>query len=200
VALDIAFGLYRKRVSLLRQWGVLDSSPSILDVGCGVGQYASVTSGCYLGLDLNRQYVEYARRRDQHPRLHEFCSADVASLASESRRFDIVLMVDFLHHLDDLTCDRLLAVAARLSRRHVISLEPIREQPNRVGRWIIQHDRGRHMRSQAEYQMLFARSPLTVERCDELRLGPIDTRAVIAAIPTDRQPPVDESQTMEMSR
>jgi hypothetical protein len=37
--------------------------------------------------------------------------------------------------------------------------------------------------------MLFELSPLTVERSEELHLGPINTRAVLASIPRDQ--PID---------
>jgi SAM-dependent methyltransferase len=109
LALDVVFGLYRTRISTLEQWGILDAAPSVLDVGCGTGQYAEATAGT--------------------------------------------------------------------------------EQHNCVGRWIIDHDRGDYMRSLAEYHMLFELSPLTVERSEELHLGPINTRAVLASIPRDQ--PID---------
>ena len=186
-ALDATFGLYRRRVSLLRRWGVLDGAPSILDVGCGTGQYAAATSGHYLGLDLAEPYVEYARRHNRNPALHEFRAADVATLEAERRTFDIVLMVDFLHHLSEESCATLLARAARLSRRYVISLEPVTEQSNPFGRWIIDRDRGEHMRSLSEYRELFRSSPLEVEHDDALRLGPISTRAVLATVSSEHQ-------------
>jgi SAM-dependent methyltransferase len=179
--LDAAFGLYRGRISLLTQWGVLDGAPSVLDVGCGIGQYCSVTSGPYLGVDMTERYIEHARRRHRHQTRREFRAANVTTLEAERQVFDIVLMVDFLHHLDDDLCENLLATAARLSRHYVISLEPVQEQQSRLGRWIIDHDRGDHMRSLARYHTLFERSPLSIERSEELHLGPINTRAVLAS-------------------
>jgi SAM-dependent methyltransferase len=183
ITLDAGFGLYRRRIATLNRWGVLEGGPSVLDIGCGIGQYARVTSGAYLGVDLTERYIEHARRRFRHESDREFRAADVTTLEGESRRFDIVLMVDFLHHLDDPTCVSLLQTAARLSRRHVISLEPVTEQYNRIGRWIIDHDRGDHMRSLSSYRELLESSPMVVERSEELRLGPINTRATLLSLP-----------------
>jgi SAM-dependent methyltransferase len=181
LTLDASFGLYRRRISTLKRWGVLDAAPSVLDVGCGIGQYATMTTGRYLGVDMTERYIRHAHRR-HHSAEREFRAADVATLEAERRTFDIVLMVDFLHHLDDSSCENLLATAARLSGRYVISLEPVMEQHNRLGRWIIDHDRGDHMRSLAAYHELFERSPLVIERSEELHLGPINTRAVLASV------------------
>jgi SAM-dependent methyltransferase len=181
LTLDSAFGLYRRRISLLRRWGVLDDAPSVLDVGCGIGQYGALTEGAYLGVDIAERYIRRAQRRFRHQPGREFRTADVMALESERQTFDIVLIVDLLHHLDDPVCEELLTIAARLSRRYVISFEPITEQSNRTGRWIVDHDRGSHVRSLAAYEGLLRRSPLLVERSEELHLGPITTRAVLSS-------------------
>jgi SAM-dependent methyltransferase len=187
--LDAGFGLYRRRISILARWGVLDGGPSVLDVGCGTGQYCAVTTGRYLGVDMTERYIDYARRRSHDQTQREFRAADVTTLEAERQTFEIVLMVDFLHHLDDALCERMLATAARLAQRYVISLEPVAEQHGRLGRWIIDHDRGDHMRPLADYHMLFELSPLVIERSEELHLGPINTRAVLASIPGDEHSP-----------
>jgi SAM-dependent methyltransferase len=180
LSLDSLIGLYRQRVSLLHSWGVLADRPSVLDVGCGIGQYASVTEGAYLGVDRTERYVDRARRLNaDHPN-REFRAADVDTLRLENLQFDLVLMVDFLHHIDDQTCISLLRSAGGLARRYVISMEPIYEQHNRWGRWIVDHDRGDHMRRLDDYHALLERSQLRIERSEELHLGPINTRAVLA--------------------
>lgn len=33
------------------------------DVGCGIGQYAKLTDGAYLGVDMTERYIEHAQRR-----------------------------------------------------------------------------------------------------------------------------------------
>jgi SAM-dependent methyltransferase len=179
VALDLAFGLYRRRRALLARWGVLDGDPSVLDIGCGIGQYASLTRGRYVGVDLNRPYVEHARRRRGDER-HAFRCVDAADLVAEGERFDLVLMVDFLHHLPDDAAVTVLETARELASGAVVSLEPVTEQANRVGRWFIDHDRGEHMRPHTALLRLFEAAGLRVEADEALRLGPIATRAIRA--------------------
>ena len=175
--LDLGFGLYRRRRALLARWGLLEGEPSILDVGCGIGQYASLTQGRYVGVDLNCPYVEHARRRRGDER-HAFRCVDAADLVAEGERFDLVLMVDFLHHLADEDAASVLRTAGDLAGGPVVSLEPVTEQANRVGRWFIDNDRGEHMRPHADLLALFDRAGLRVEADEPLRLGPIATRAI----------------------
>lgn len=177
VGLDLAFGLYRRRRGVLRRWGVLADEPSVLDVGCGIGQYASLTIGRYVGVDLNCAYVDHARRRRGDER-HLFRCVDAAELVAEGDRFDLALMVDFLHHLPDEAAIGVLRTARELATKHVISLEPVTEQANGVGRWFIENDRGEHLRPHAELLALFEAAGLVVEADEPLRLGPIATRAI----------------------
>lgn len=178
--LDLAFGLYRRRRAVLREWGLLEAEPSVLDIGCGIGQYASLTSGRYVGVELNCSYVEHARRRRGDAR-HTFRCVDAADLVAEGERFDLVLMVDFLHHLGDEAAVSVLRIGRELSAGPVVSLEPVTEQANRVGRWFIENDRGEHMRPHAELLALFEAAGLVVEADEPLRLGPIATRAIRSA-------------------
>jgi SAM-dependent methyltransferase len=180
VGLDLAFGLYRRRRDALRRWGLLDGAPSVLDIGCGIGQYASSTTGRYVGVDLNCGYIDHARRRRGDAE-HSFRCVDASELVVEGERFDLVLMVDFLHHLPDEAAVSVLRTALELTTGHVVSLEPVTEQGNRVGRWFVEHDRGEHMRPHAQLLALFEAAGLAVEADEPLSLGPIATRAIRSA-------------------
>ncbi|MGH2996927.1 MAG: class I SAM-dependent methyltransferase [Gaiellaceae bacterium] len=184
VGLDLAFGLYRRRRRLLARWGLLAGEPSVLDIGCGIGQYASLTRGQYLGVDLNGAYVDHARHRRGDER-HAFRCVDAAELVAEGERFELVLMVDFLHHLPDDAAVSVLRTAGELSAGHVVCLEPVTEQETRLGRWFIDNDRGEHMRPHADLLALFERAGLGVEADEPLRLGPIATRA-LRSVPAAR--------------
>ena len=180
IGLDLAFGLYRRRLKALADAGVLNGQSSLLDVGCGIGQYARVGVREYLGIDLEERYIAYARKRHSRQGVSFRC-ADVATLVDETKVFDTVLAVDLLHHLDDAAAVRLLHELARVARHHVVFFEPVTEQRGPVGRWIIEHDRGDHMRSLDELHAILVQAPLVVAEDRELRLGPITTRAILCA-------------------
>ena len=67
VGVDAAFGLYRQRLALLESWGILEARPSVIDLGCGTGQYCRVTNGAYVGVDMNARYIAHARRTNRRP-------------------------------------------------------------------------------------------------------------------------------------
>jgi SAM-dependent methyltransferase len=181
LSLDGLFGLYRKRFRLLREWSVLDDAPSILDIGCGTGQYSVLTEGRYLGIDLNERYIRGARKR--HPDgSKDFRCVDVRTLWEEKSRFDMVLLVDFLHHLADEHAIKILTMASQLAGKWVVNFEPLTHQTNPVGRWIVNHDQGHYMRPLDDLLDLYARAGVTITKSEELRLGPITTRALLCKV------------------
>jgi SAM-dependent methyltransferase len=177
VSLDLLFGLYRKRTEKLGEWGLLSGQPSVLDIGCGIGQYARITEGDYLGIDVDCRYVRYARKRRGNDR-HTFECVDAVELAVEERRFDLALVVDVLHHLSDDDSVAVLAAAGRLAQGSLACFEPVSEQESRLGRWFTDHDRGGHMRSHEQLLALVERAGLSVGADEPMRLGPIATRAL----------------------
>jgi SAM-dependent methyltransferase len=188
--LDLTFGLYRRRIAILGEWGALNANASMLDIGCGTGTYSTIATGRYVGIDLEEKYVDYARRRHGSA-LRSFRRIDARELARESETFDVVLLVDFLHHLDDASCVHVLEAASTLARFHLVSFEPVTEQRNRIGRWFIEHDRGDHMRSLGELNAVYERTPFDVADQRPLQLGPIATVATLLNVRNESvAPPV----------
>jgi 2-polyprenyl-3-methyl-5-hydroxy-6-metoxy-1,4-benzoquinol methylase len=179
LGLDLSMGLYRERIRLMRRWGVLDGEPSVLDIGCGIGQYSQVTKGHYLGVDLNARYIRYARSKYRRPNA-AFRAVDVQVQASELRRFDCVLMVDFLHHVPDDQAVQILRKAATVALRGVVSFEPIMEQTNPVGDWLVRHDRGMFVRPGRRLDALFSEAGAEIVANQLLRIGPLCTKAIFA--------------------
>jgi len=172
--LDLGIGLYRKRLGWIARSGLVPPDASLLDVGCGIGHYATLTRGPYLGVDMSEEYIAYARQKRGDAR-HEFRSVDVATVRREGRSVDVVMSVDFLHHLTDQQCRAVLADERAMAERCLLTFEPVTEQTNRVGQWFIDNDRGEHMRPHDRVRGLLEESGLRVERDEELYLGPIRT-------------------------
>jgi SAM-dependent methyltransferase len=177
--LDLTFGLYRERFRLLHRWGLIEGTSSFIDIGCGSGQYARVTDGEYLGIDLNDRMIRHARSKRRRPNV-TFRTADANALAVEGAHFDSVLMVDVLHHLSDDQAVRLLTTAATVARRNVICFDPITEQTNALGHWVIRNDRGDYIRNESRLLALFSEAGIPPARQQRLQLGPITTLALLA--------------------
>jgi 2-polyprenyl-3-methyl-5-hydroxy-6-metoxy-1,4-benzoquinol methylase len=149
--LETVFGLYSKRIAMLREMG-FRGTESVLDVGCGTGEFAGITTGLYVGLDMDPHYIEFARQR--HPG-KEFRCTDVADLAKEGSSFECGLLVDVIHHLSDEQARGLIATLASLISGHLYVFEPVlQSSSNRIGQWVTAHDRGHYIRPRAEVMAL----------------------------------------------
>lgn len=137
----------------------------VLDVGCGPGTNAHhFASSDYLGLDLNEQYVEYARRRYGR----EFVVDDATTYtAPDGERFDFVLVNSLLHHIPDPDVERLLDHLSSVLTPdgHIHVLELILPERRSLARVLANMDRGDHALPARRWDALFTRSfvPVTVE-------------------------------------
>ena len=142
--LDLTFGVYKKRKALLSEWHVSDGT--VLDVACGTAHFCDVTSKGYLGVDLNCDYIDRAKRLFSSENV-EFRCLDVADLSVSESAVDTVFLIGIIHHLDDVTTQHLLEVSKKLAKKQLIVMEVIQEQTNPFGRWIKDNDRGQYVRN-----------------------------------------------------
>ena len=115
-----------------------------------------------------------------HKKNKSFRCADVTSLLDEKAKFDVVLMVDFLHHIPDEIAKKILKTSSLLADQYIICFEPIKEQKNRIGQLIINNDRGDHIRPLNELHKLFEGTDCEIINSSELKIGPITSRAILA--------------------
>ncbi|GEM_PF-4235881 len=180
---NCAFGVCRKRFKFLLDHGLLNSDLSIIDIGCGIGCYSSVTRGKYFGVDLEGRYIDYARKRNCFPNC-SFQSADAASISPEGQGFDIALMVDFLHHIPDDQCLNILNNVKRIARRHIIIFDPVAiDTRGLLGRFLAMGERGEYVRSVDRLYGLLEQCKLKITHSVHLSFGPVDSVAIIIDLP-----------------
>ncbi len=127
----------------------------VLDVGCGPGTNCKYFASCdYTGLDINPQYIQYARRKYGR----NFIVQDVCTFQAPAEdRYDFVLSNSLLHHLDDSAVHRILTQLAHLLLPsgcvHIIDLV----LPDKVGvpRWLAANDRGDYPRKLEVWREIF---------------------------------------------
>jgi SAM-dependent methyltransferase len=134
--------------ALLREVGAALAATTderVLDLGCGCGGFSTVVPGDYVGIDLNPNYIAFARRRFGSPR-RQFELKELAALDGRET-FDKAIMVSVLHHLSDADAASVLALLARIVRRRLVVPDLDPESANRFQAFLIANDRGHFVRS-----------------------------------------------------
>ncbi len=177
--MDACFGFYEKRKEILSEWEV--SEGTILDVGCGSGHFSVITNSKYLGVDFNAHYIKSARAKYGNVN-RKFEVADVLEISAKKMKFDNVLFIGIIHHVDDDTAIKILTAAKEIACDHVVIMEVVREQTNLFGTLIMKNDRGKHVRTNERIFQLLANAGLQLVEHRPLRLGPLNTTAILCSV------------------
>ena len=144
----------------------LGSVHRVLDVGCGPGTNTKFFAHTdYVGIDINESYVERGRRRFGRT----FIQADVCDYTpAPDQRYDFVLINSLMHHLDDVTSDRILNTLRRVITPdgHLHVLDLILPDDPSIARYLAENDRGNYPRPFETWNELLVRyfEPVVVER------------------------------------
>jgi SAM-dependent methyltransferase len=130
----------------------------VFDIGCGPGDildYLPETD--YTGFDVSPEYIASARKRFGNR--GRFLCEDVgtASIEREQGTFDLVLATGVVHHLDDEQALKLFDLARRAlrPRGRLVTFDGCYVPgQSRFARWMLDHDRGKHVRNREEYVRL----------------------------------------------
>jgi len=135
----------------------LAATPSerVLDFACGCGGFCLAVPGRYVGIDLNPNYLAFARWRWGNPRRH-FELTRLEEMPDEER-FDAAIMASALHHLSDELADVILGRLARMVTSRIVVLDHDPEAANRPQRVLIDIDRGTYIRPVARQRALLER-------------------------------------------
>lgn len=137
---------------------------SVLELGCGPGTWVPHldTASSYLGIDWNPRHIDSATQAHGTD-TRRFLCGDLALLLDQPDfpRFDIVLGIGILHHLDDDIATRALATASRAlaSGGLYIGIEPVlHDRQHPVARLLKALDSGRNIRREEGYRALLSPS------------------------------------------
>ncbi len=156
----------------LRPWH--SDQRRFLDLGCGTGVFATeFPTGRYVGVDIAPGYLRFAARH--RPGAYVVSAGQALALADAS--FDAALVLGVLHHLPDTTARVAMDELARVLRPGAVVLV-MEDTPPPAGQNLAGHlmhalDRGKHIRSEAEYRAIFG-PHFAIERAYPMRSGICD--------------------------
>ena len=129
-------------------------SESVLDTGCGSGWFCQVVPGPYLGIDLEPDYLDFARWRwgRSNRRFERMLLEDLPGDA----QFDKAIMASVLHHLSDDLANTVLGTLARVVRRRLVVLDLDPDASRGIQTFFLNHDRGDHVRPPARQREILA--------------------------------------------
>lgn len=128
---------------------------SVIDIGCGTGNWAKLVDVPYLGIDASPSFVAGCKRRFAGDSSKRFLQTDAATLAIDEQ-FDLAMLISVLHHLSDEEVERLLAWLAGCAKQFfVLDLYPVKR--NFVSRWLYRMDRGDYIREPDAQRSLLER-------------------------------------------
>lgn len=130
----------------------------VLDIGCGPAEIIEYMPDVdYLGVDLSEDYIAHAKSK--YGKKGRFLCRNAAEMdPAEFETYDIVLATGLLHHLNDYEATELLKFAAKALKKdgRLVTLDGCFLERNQhpFDRWMLNHDRGKFVRTQAEYLKL----------------------------------------------
>lgn len=135
---------------------------NVLEIGCGPGGWAPYLShsNSYFGVDWNRRHIETATRLHGSEHVRFICG-DLTdrNVLDDDQRFDMIVGIGILHHLDDRFAQSVLRRSGELLTEEgmFVGLEPvIHTGQNPVARLLKFLDSGRNIRREAGYRDLMA--------------------------------------------
>lgn len=153
-------GFFGARVRAIGQYLPLGPGMKVIDIGCGPGHIVRhLPAGIdYVGLDIDEPSIAYARARFGDKGRFDTRFFDAAAV-DDLGPVDVVMMNGVMHHIGDADLAATLAcVKAALRPGGLLFTLDGCYAPgqSRIDKWLLDNDRGVHVRDAAGYRALLA--------------------------------------------
>ena len=133
---------------------ITKSNVNVLDIGCGPAEILdSLPDVKYFGYDISRIYINFAKKKYKK-KGNFFCRKFTSKELKRLPKFDHVLLLGILHHLEDVEIKKLTSLVKKVLKKNgnIISVDPILDaKQNPIAKFIIKKDRGDNVRNKKEY-------------------------------------------------
>jgi len=171
---------FKKQKKMLRSVIGQGNYQTVLDIGCGTGEFASAFKNSnYFGIDIYSEYIKYAKKHEQG----EFTVMDATKLQFETDQFDFILIIAMLHHLDQTDANQVLKEAKRVlkpgGRILIMEDSKMPELETAFVRLVQKYDVGDFIRPPEEFHQMYSQY-FTIEKEDKFLSGGCTYYAVSA--------------------
>lgn len=130
----------------------------VLDIGCGTADIVRLLpqDADYWGYDISAQYIDFAMRKFGS-RGHFHCGLLDQEQVDRLPKFDLVIALGVLHHLNDAEACGLFELARRAltPQGRVVTVDPcFTPAQNAIAHFLIARDRGQNVRTAEAYGTL----------------------------------------------
>ena len=126
----------------------------VLDIGCGPAEILDILPKIhYYGFDINPVYINSAKIKYENKGKF-FCKKLTSKNIKYLPKFDYILLLGVLHHLNDKEVNELMTNIKKVLKRkgNIITLDNIfTNNQNFIAKFLIQMDKGQNVRSKKGY-------------------------------------------------
>ncbi len=126
----------------------------ILDIGCGPAEILeNLKEVHYYGFDVNKNYINFAKKKYKDKGIFR-CTKFNSKKIDKKIKFDYILLLGLLHHLDDKQSSFLISEIKKVLKKNgvLLTLDNIYiKNQNIIAKKLIDLDRGKNVRSKSQY-------------------------------------------------
>jgi SAM-dependent methyltransferase len=135
----------------------------ILEIACGPALILDyLQPGPYIGVDLNKAHLDYAKKKYAKRTNTTFINADILTFDFEKfGKFDKILLLGFMHHLSDYDLKKILNIIPALINNNnkdsaVITFDPVYTKSHFISNKLCDLDQGRYVRFADHYRSILS--------------------------------------------
>jgi SAM-dependent methyltransferase len=159
-AFQSLMGAHKSRLKFVENYVKPYPGMKVLDVGCGPADILAYLPNVeYWGYDISDAYITKAKIRFGERGQFNCKQLKVEDIAVLPK-FDVVLALGLLHHLDDVVADGVMQLGYEALKTGVrlLTIDPCLDpSQNFIARLLVRNDRGQNVRDKNGYQSLSTR-------------------------------------------
>jgi len=124
------------------------NAKTVIDIGCGSGDFTEAVPDniSYLGLDINKEYISFAKRHYGNHNRNFIVRNVLDESFYKNRKFGAALFISMLHHLSDDELALILPVVKQITKKVIIIADIIPDPDGLLRKIVVSLDQGKFIR------------------------------------------------------